>query len=62
VLMSWCRFNILTPVIFSIIASMNGRAASIRWVRTSLSRSFPLSARDLTGFFPLQSKRRTSGP
>ena len=44
VLMSWCRLITLTPVTSSTIASMRGRAVSIRWVRTCLSRSRPFSA------------------
>ena len=44
VLMSWCRLNTLTPVISWTIASMTGRAVSISWVRTCLSRSRPFSA------------------
>src|SRR5271157_3292956 len=44
VLMSWCRLSTLVPVISRTIASMSGRAVSIRWVRTCLSRSLPLSA------------------
>ena len=49
VLMSWCRLNTLTPVISWTIASMIGRAVSISWVRTCLSRSRPFSAgSDLT--------------
>jgi hypothetical protein len=34
VLMSWCRLNTLTPATSWIMASMRGRADSIRWVRT----------------------------
>jgi len=49
VLMSWWRLNTLTPVIPWIMASMVGRAISIRCVRTCLSRSRPFSAgSDLT--------------
>ena len=46
VLMSWCRLNTLTPVTSWTIASMSGRAVSIRWVRTCLSRSLPLLGRE----------------
>ncbi len=49
VLMSWCRLSTLTPVTSWTIASRTGRAVSIRWVRTCLSRSLPFSAgNDLT--------------
>ena len=49
VLMSWCMVTTLTPVTFSTIASMTGRAVSIRWVRTCFSKSRPFSAEsDLT--------------
>ena len=41
VLMSWCRLKTLTPVTAWTIASMTGRASSISWVRTCLSRSLP---------------------
>ncbi len=52
VLMSWCRLTTFTPVISSTIASIIGRAVSIRCVRTCLSRSRPLSAgRVLTNCF-----------
>ena len=44
VLMSWCRLTTLTPVTSWTIASMVGRAVSIRWIRTCLSRSLPFSA------------------
>ena len=39
VLMSWCKLTTFTPVISWTIASMTGRAVSIRCVRTCLSRS-----------------------
>ena len=41
VLMSWCRDTTLTPVTFSTMASMMGRAVSIKWVRTCFSKSRP---------------------
>ncbi len=41
VLMSWCRLNTLTPVTSWTMASITGRAVSISWVRTCLSRSRP---------------------
>ena len=44
--MSWCRLSTLTPVISWTIASMIGRAVSIRWVRTCLSRSLPFLGRE----------------
>jgi len=43
VLMSWCRLTTLTPAASWIKTSMVGRAVSIRWVRTCLSRSRPFS-------------------
>ena len=49
VLMSWCMVTTLTPVTFSTIASMSGRAVSIRWGRTCFNKSRPFSAgSDLT--------------
>jgi hypothetical protein len=39
VLMSWCRLNTLTPATSCTMASKTGRAVSISWVRTCLSRS-----------------------
>jgi hypothetical protein len=49
VLMSWCKLSTLMPVTSWTIASITGRAVSIRWVRTCLSRSRPFSAgSDLT--------------
>ena len=47
--MSWCRLSTLTPVTSWTIASRTGRAVSINWVLTCLSRSLPFSAgSDLT--------------
>ena len=43
VLMSWCKLTTLTPVTSAIMASITGRAVSIKWVRTCLSRSLPFS-------------------
>ena len=45
VLMSWCRLSTLTPVTSWTIASRTGRAVSIRWVRTCLSKSRPFLGR-----------------
>ena len=43
-LISWCRLTTLTPVTSRTMASIIGRAVSMRCVRTCLSRSLPFSA------------------
>ena len=46
VLISWCRVNTLAPVISWTIASMTGRAVSIRWVPHLLQQIPPLFGRE----------------
>ncbi len=43
VLMSWCRLTTSTPVTFRTVDSNTGRAASINWILTCLSKFLPLS-------------------